>query len=419
MNLPVSARPAANHWNLGLTRIFAALLLPVCAGCVSQGTGRPTLHSEQLPALPAAINAYVSQGKLPGATYWLEHQGRVHAFAIGRQTQETDAPAIRLDTVFDAASLTKVVVTTPAMLQLAEAGKLSLDDPLVRHIPECAGDGREAITLRHLLTHTSGLKAGIAAKPAWRGTVAALERACREVPTHAPGSFFRYSDINFILLGIVVERASGKPLADYARERIFAPLGMNDSGYLPLARMKPERIAPTQRITAQQAGLHDDLKAGEPLRGILHDPTARYMGGVAGHAGLFTTASDLARYARMILADGVLDGVRVLSPQSVALMRNVQTAASTGAARSIGWDVDSPYSRPRGAIFPKTSFGHTGFTGCILWIAPDSKTFYVFLSNRVYPDDKAVILPLYGELGTLSARAAGVEPAPAAPPATR
>lgn len=408
MNLFSSPRLASNFCTPGLTRIFAILLLPVCAGCVGPGTGRPALHSEQLPALPAAINAYVNQGKLPGATYWLEHQGRAHAFAVGRQTQDAEAPAVRLDTVFDAASLTKVVVTTPAILQLAEAGKLSLDDPLVRHIPECAGEGREAITLRHLLTHTSGLKAGIAAKPAWRGTVAALERACREVPTHAPGSFFRYSDINFILLGIIVERASGKPLADYARERLFAPLGMQDSGYLPLARMKPERIAPTQRITAQQAGLHDDLKAGEPLRGIVHDPTARYMGGVAGHAGLFTTAGDLARYARMILGDGALDGVRVLSPQSVALMRNAQISATTGATRSIGWDIDSPYSRPRGALFPKTSFGHTGFTGCILWIEPASKTFYVFLSNRVYPDDKSVILPLYSELGTLSARAAGI-----------
>lgn len=392
--------------------LIGACALPLLAACAFTGTTDGPLQPAELPALAAAVEAYRARGQLPGATYRLEHRGQVHAFAVGRQTQEADAPPMTPETVFDAASLTKVVVTAPAILQLAEAGRLGLDDSLVAHVPECAGEGREAITLRHLLTHTSGLRAGLPARPAWQGTVAALILACREVPTHAPGSHFRYSDINFILLGMIVERASGLPLATYARERLFGPLGMASSGYLPLERMPASHIAPTQRGGARKAGAQGDLKAGQRLQGVVHDPTARFMGGVAGHAGLFTTAGDLSRFARMILGRGMLDGTRILSEASVALMREPQTVRGTGALRSLGWDIDSPYSRPRGALFPATSFGHTGFTGCVLWIDPSSDTFFVFLSNRVYPDDRGVILPLYSELGTLSARAAGLSVTP-------
>lgn len=389
--------------------VAAALALFVLAGCatpVAETAWRAALQ----PAIPAAIQAYVDKRQLPGAVLWVEREGRSYAVAVGRHTYDADAAPMRMDTVFDAASLTKAVVTTPAILQLAEAGRLALDDPLARHVPECAGDGREAITLRHLLTHTSGLAPGIPALPLWRGVPSALSLACREVPTHPPGTLFRYSDINFILLGLIVERVSGLPLDQYAATRIFAPLGMNDSMYLPLRHFNVARIAPTQRTQSPHTGLHGDLVPGQPLQGVVHDPTARFMGGVAGHAGLFTTAADLARYARMLLAGGALDGQRVLSEASVRLMHTVQTPAETGARRGIGWDIDSPYAvRPRGLVFPVGSFGHTGFTGCILWIDPGSRSFYVFLSNRVYPDDNGAILPLYTEVSTLSARVAGLE----------
>lgn len=385
--------------------VFALLVLAGCATPIAETPWRAELQ----PAIPSAIQAYVDKRQLPGAVHWVERKGRAYAVAVGRYTYDADAAPMRMDTVFDAASLTKAVVTTPAILQLAEAGRLALDDPLVRHVPECAGEGREVITLRHLLTHTSGLAPGIPASPSWRGVQSALTLACREVPTDPPGTLFRYSDINFLLLGLIVERASGLPLDQYAATRIFGPLGMRDSTYLPLRRMEAARIAPTQRTQSPHTGLHGDLVPGQPLQGVVHDPTARFMGGVAGQAGLFTTAGDLARYARMLLAGGVLDGQRVLSEASVRLMRTVQTSPATGARRGIGWDIDSPYAvRPRGLVFPVGSYGHTGFTGCILWIDPGSRSFYVFLSNRVYPDDKGAILPLYTEVSTLSARVAGL-----------
>jgi CubicO group peptidase (beta-lactamase class C family) len=198
---------------------------------------------------------------------------------------------------------------------------------------------------------------------------------------------------------------------------LFDPLGMHDTGYLPLKSITRSRIAPTQQLLDRAAQkLHADLVDGGELRGVVHDPTVRFMGGVGGSAGVFTTAADLARYARMILNDGVAmnedgsDGVRVLSRESVRLMREAQSPAGISELRSAGWDIHSPFSRPRGSVFPIGSFGHTGFTGCILWIDPGSRTFFVFLSNRVYPNDRGNILDLYGQLGTLSAQAvAGVE----------
>ena len=201
--------------------------------------------------------------------------------------------------------------------------------------------------------------------------------------------------MNYILLGELVRRVSGTPLDRFASERIFAPLGMRDSRFVPLAAHEAARIAPTQRLAGEGLRL---------LQGEVHDPTARRMEGVAGSAGLFTTTADLARFARMLLAGGELDGVRVLARDSVRLMTTAQTAPGL-TRRGMGMDIDSPFARPRGALFPVGSYGHTGFTGCILWIDPASGTFYVLLSNRVYPDDRNNILDLYARLGTLAAEA--------------
>jgi CubicO group peptidase (beta-lactamase class C family) len=221
---------------------------------------------------------------------------------------------------------------------------------------------------------------------------------------------FRYSDINYILLGQLVERVAGMPLERFAQQRLFGPLGLGDTGYLPLGRMAAARIAPTQRgaASAADASLHDDLGPGRLLQGVVHDPTVRRMGGVGGSAGVFSTVRDVARFGRMLVQGGELDGVRVLSRESVRLLTTVQSPAGL-ALRGMGMDIDSPYAqRPRGTAFPVGSFGHTGFTGCILWVDPQSRSFYVFLSNRVYPDDKSNVLALYTQLGTLSAQAAGV-----------
>ncbi len=388
--------------------LAAALLASGCVQLPAMRAEAP-LEPARLAEIDQAITAAVGERRLPGAVFRLEREGAVYEKAYGRVSYEADAAPVTPDTVFDAASLTKVLATAPSVLLLAEEGKIDLEAPLVRYFPECAGGGKEAITVRHLLTHTSGLASGLPAKPAWRGDAAAHDLACGQTVTHAPGSFFRYSDINYILLGQLVRRVSGVPLDQFAQRRIFQPLGMRDTGYLPLARIGADAIAPTQK--AAQGGddkaLHGDLAPGQMLRGVVHDPTVRFIGGVAGSAGVFSTARDVARFGRMLLGGGELDGVRVLSGESVRLMTTVQSPPGIEALRGMGMDINSPYAvRPRGTVFPVGSFGHTGFTGCILWIDPQSRTFYVFLSNRVYPDDKSNVLSLYTRIGTLAAQAA-------------
>jgi CubicO group peptidase (beta-lactamase class C family) len=367
-------------------------------------------NAHHLAAIDAAIGAAITARSLPGAVYWLE-RGAVHTErAYGRLDFGPAAAPVTVGTVFDVASLTKVLVTAPAILLLHEAGQIDLEAPLLRYLPECAGGGKDAITVRQLLTHTSGLLAGLPASPAWQGREAALLLASLERVTHVPGSLFRYSDINYILLGLLIERMAGVPLDVFAGQRLFAPLRMQDTGYRPLTRGDGRPIAPTQRgavdanspLSKAQRG----LAPGAVLQGQVHDPTVRRMGGVAGSAGVFSTARDVARFARMLLAGGELDGVRVLHADSVRLLCTAQSPPGITALRGMGMDIDSPFARrPRGRHYRLGSYGHTGFTGCILWIDPVSGSFYVFLSNRVYPDDRNSILPLYAELGTLSAEA--------------
>ena len=407
--------------------LFLSFILASCSPMpiyppVSQ---MPKLDRQKFPEIDTAIESFIAQRQMPGAVFWLERQGKSgdesYQKAYGKFSYEADAASITLNTIFDAASLTKVIATAPAVMLLIEQGKVTLDAPLIQFFPECGGGGKEAITIRHLLTHTSGLPAGIPATLAdgsvWQGQAAALKLACSQIVTHAPGTLFRYSDVNFILLGQLVQRVSGQPLNEFVEQRIYNPLGMRHTGYLPLKKFAVSAIAPTQKRMAVGAEkvIHSDLLQDEILQGVVHDPTARRISGVAGHAGLFTTVFDLARFARMMVNEGELDGVRVLSRESVRQMSTVQSPTAVASTvewkRSAGWDIDSPYARPRGALFPvgrlnhPGSYGHTGFTGCVLWIDPLSKTFYVLLSNRVYPNDKGNILNLYGTLGTLAAQA--------------
>ena len=376
------------------------------------------LQQAPLDQLDSAIRAAIGARTLPGAVFRMERAGAVHEQAFGAYTYEAGATAVTPDTVFDAASLSKVLATAPAVLLLAEEGRLDLESSITRYFTECAGGGKDAITVRQLLTHSTGLPGGLPARPAWQGRDAALALACSQAVTHAPGSYFRYSDVNYILLGLLVERIAAMPLDRFVKQRLHGPLGMKDTGYLPLTRMEKERIAPTQRgADAVAPALHGDLAPGQLLQGAVHDPTIRRMGGVGGSAGLFTTARDVARFARMLLNSGELDGVRVLSLESVRLLTTAQSPPGL-ALRGMGMDIDSPYAqRPRGTVFPLGSYGHTGFTGCILWVDPQSRSFYVFLSNRVYPDDKSNVLALYTQLGTLAAQAAGLHSE--APPLTR
>ena len=234
-------------------------------------------------------------------------------------------------------------------------------------------------------------------KPVWSGYETGIRLACTDKPTGPAGVRHVYSDINFILLGELVHRLSGQPLSDFARQQIFLPLGMKESMFQPPASLVA-RIAPTERPE----------KTAAPLRGVVHDPTARYMGGVAGHAGLFSTADDLARFAQMMLNGGELDGVRLFNPLTVQKFTEPQTPPDQPILRGLGWDIDSPYSSNRGELFPLGSYGHTGFTGTSIWIDPSTKSYVILLANSVHPDARPSLVPLRAKVATIAAAAVGV-----------
>ncbi len=313
------------------------------------------------------------------------------------------------DTIFDLASLTKVVATTTSVMQLVEQGKIRLNDPVSRFVEGFAKNGKDAIAIRHLLTHTSGLRPDLPLEEDFHGADEAIRRAVEETPTAPPGERFVYSDINFFLLGDIVRRVSGQRLDQYAKAHIFDPLGMKETTFLPAASWR-SRIAPTERCRATSwpcpsTPLGADASPVPFLRGVVHDPTARRMDGVAGHAGLFSTAADLSRFCRMLLDGGRLDGKQVLAPATIARMIAPSTPAGMRDVRGLGWDIDSTYSSNRGELFPIGSFGHTGFTGTSLWLDPRSKSYVIFLSNRVHPDGKGDVTPLRARVATVAAAA--------------
>ncbi|HEY2013972.1 MAG TPA: exo-beta-N-acetylmuramidase NamZ domain-containing protein, partial [Bryobacteraceae bacterium] len=280
--------------------------------------------------------------------------------------------------------------------KLFEQGKFRLSDKVTDYIPEFQG-GKSDITLRHLFTHFSGLAPDVPLKNPWTGYETGIHLACIDKPAGPPGVRHVYSDINFILLGEIVHRLSGQMLSDYARQNVFLPLGMKETMFQPPASLVP-RIAPTERPS----------KTGTPLRGVVHDPTARNMGGVAGHAGMFSTADDLARFAQMMLNGGELNGVRLVSPLTIAKFTQPQTPPDQPILRGLGWDIDSPYSGNRGELFPIGSYGHTGFTGTSVWIDPFTKTYVVLLANSVHPDLRPAITSLRSKVATIVAAAVGV-----------
>ncbi|MFO1458990.1 MAG: DUF1343 domain-containing protein [Verrucomicrobiota bacterium] len=386
--------------------IVGCLLVSFCVLRAADSSASPAFDPVPLAAIDLAVSNAIAGGKTPGAVVWLEHEGRSHVRAYGSRSLVPVREPMTEETVFDAASLTKVIATTPVVMRLAEAGRLDLAAVVSRYLPEFRGGGRELVTVRQLMTHVSGLPPGLPRGDAWTGQSNALALAISEPLVDPPGTRFRYSDINFILLGLIVERITGESLEVVCARDVFLPLGMRETRFrpfvpagsldLPVSRdSAPDivSIAPTEILTN-----------GFVLRGVVHDPTARRLGGVAGHAGLFTTAGDLARYCRMILGQGALDGVRVLSPESVRLMTSVQTPSGL-PRRGLGWDIDSPYAGQRGTVFPLGGFGHTGWTGTSLWIDPFSRTFVILLSNRNHPTEDGNVLPLRKEVGTLAAKA--------------
>lgn len=348
--------------------------------------------------LDRVIEEAIARDQIPGAVLLVGQDGQIlHHKAYGSRALVPRREPMTLDTIFDCASLTKVVATTTSIMQLVEQGRVRLNDRVTEYLPEFQG-GDSPITVRSLLTHFSGLRPDVDLKPEWSGYETGIRLALVDQPRHPPGARFVYSDINFVLLGEIVRRVTGKMLPDFARETIFQPLGMRDTTFQPPPAWKA-RIAPTEIVE----------RGREPLRGVVHDPTTRFMGGVAGHAGLFSTADDLAKFARMMLNRGELNGVRVVQSRTVEAFTAPQTPPNQPVLRGFGWDIDSPFSGPRGELFPLGSFGHTGFTGTSMWIDPVTRTYVILMANSVHPRVRRNITPLRGKVATAVAAAIGID----------
>ena len=396
---------------LRLTRIVLVLTLvaqPILAQLPLVKPETVSVSASRLEAMDSVINDEISKARLPGAVVVVGRKGRlVWQKVYGSRVVDPSREAMTADTIFDVASLTKVVATATSIMILVERGKIRLSDPVSRYIPELKGDGRERVTIEQLLTHVSGYAPDFDLRERWTGHDEAIKRLITEPLRNPPGTRFVYSDIGFIALGEVVGRVSGMPLDQFAKKNIFEPLKMRDTGFRPDPSLQ-SRIAPTEKRRGQLSYLGDSAanvgaEGDVWLRGQVHDPTSYRMNGVAGHAGLFSTASDLAIYCQMILNFGEYGGVRVLSPMSVNEMTRPRIINSTGNTRGLGWDMDTSFSRNRGDLFPLGSYGHTGFTGTSIWIDDLSEMFVVFLSNRVHPDGKGDVGSLRGRVSSIVA----------------
>ncbi len=362
------------------------------------------LDQAVFPRIDALIQEAITARLTPGAVVLVGRGDEIlYEKAFGQRAIEPAAEPMTLDTIFDLASLTKVVATTIAVMRLVEQGRIRLVDPIHAFLPGFDRYGKGAITVRHLLTHVSGLRPDVDLGDPWEGTDAALELAREEVPIARPGERFVYSDINYFVLGAIVARVSGLTLDEYTRRGIFDPLGMVDTRFNPPETARA-RVAPTERC-AMMAAWPCNTPSAPTLRGIVHDPTARRMGGVAGHAGLFGTARDLSRFARMLLNGGRLDTARILSPLTVEKMISPATPVGMASVRGLGWDIDTSFSANRGELMPIGSFGHTGFTGTSIWIDPATGLYVIFLSSRLHPDGKGDVTALRGKVATVAASA--------------
>lgn len=353
----------------------------------------------KLEGIDAAVLTAVRAGETPGAVALVLHEGEiVFLRAYGDRSQKPSRAPMSADTVFDLASLTKPIVTATSVVLLAERGLLNLSDRIARHLPEFATNGKDRVTIEELLLHTGGLAADNALRDYEGGRDAALAKIFDLTLETEPGTRFHYSDVGFLVLGALVERVSGERLDVFARKNIFEPLKMRDTAFL---------------LSPEQKGRAAPAEASNP--GEVHDPRALRMGGVAGHAGLFSTAGDLARFCAMILNQGELEGTRVLRPESVGALtrprevpadkKNKNYNAGEPWLRALGWDVKTSMSGSRGALFPVGSFGHTGFTGTSMWLNPESRTAVILLTNRLHPDGKGNIARLRAEVATIAAGA--------------
>ncbi len=362
------------------------------------------LSSERLKLLDKYLVECIQKKYFPGAVIIVGRKGKiVFRQAYGYSQLVPEAKPMKIDHLFDLASITKPVATATSILILVERGVLSLNDKVRDYIPEFSvfedekGQKGEEPRLFHLLTHTSGLPAYTNAEEVAKlyGFPCSTETLVKHIATlkkeFSAGKDFRYSCLGYIILAYIIKKVTGQDIATFARENIFQPLGMKHTFFNPPPEMRSRCVA-TEVIN------------GKPLIGIVHDPLARLQGGISGNAGLFSTADDLAIFARMMLNYGEFNGHRILSPLSVRRMIEIYPEVLF-SGRGLGWDINSAYSTNRGDLFGHSSYGHTGYTGTSIWIDPETETFVIFLTNRVHPDDKGVIIPVRTRVANLVAAA--------------
>jgi uncharacterized protein YbbC (DUF1343 family) len=380
-----------------LRLLVVGLICQAAVACATAATpaaaappaGSAAISSGQTAqAISAIVNDEIAAGHLVGGVVVLGIGDRiVLRQAYGQRSVTPDVKPATLDTIYDAASLTKVMATAVAIQQLVEQGKIDLDRPAATYWPDFAANGKGAITVRQLMTHYAALPAGIPTR-GWSDYQGALDAIVALKPVAPAGTRFNYSDVDFIVLGEIVRRVSGQPLETYAAQHIFQPLGMRDTTFLPSASLR-DRIAPA------------DMEGSELRWGDVQDPIAYRMGGVAGHAGVFTTADDLTKFAQMMLAGGK----NVLKPASVQAMTTPQSPPGGAALRGLGWDIDSPYAVWFAPSFSTRSYGHTGYTGTAIWIDPETRTFLIVLTNRLHPDGKGNILKMLRRIAEVAGAA--------------
>jgi uncharacterized protein YbbC (DUF1343 family)/CubicO group peptidase (beta-lactamase class C family) len=378
------------------TRFFLLMLLLV--NSFAAMAAEKKAHSSKKKKTPAEVKETVNfapvdqlvqeqinNQAITGAVLLVGHGGgMVHQKAFGLRATTPRSEPMTVDTVFDLASLTKVIATAPSVMRLVQYGQVRLDEPVAHYIPDFGMNGKDAVTVRQLLTHYSGLRPDIDLNPPWEGLDAALRLAHEEKLQAPQGSVFIYSDTNFIVLGELVQRISGLALDKYADIHIFQPLGMKHTRFLPPAQWR-SKIAET----------YASDRSPQILRGVVHDPRAWRMGGVAGHAGLFSTAGDLALYAQALISrKGILDG------DVIEKMTTPQQPPNATEVRGLGWDIDSSFSSNRGVLLPVGSFGHTGFTGTSMWIDPYTNTYVILLTNSVRPREGAQVISLRSRVAT-------------------
>lgn len=350
------------------------------------------LDATRLARIDGIVDDALKAKRMPGCVVLIGRHGKIaFAKAYGHRALQPSLVPMTRDTVFDLASVTKPVATATSIMLLVERGQVRLGDRVAEHLPGFEKNGKDKVTIAQCLTHTAGFIPDNALADYRDGAEKAIEHIYDLKPANEPGTKFVYSDVGFIALGEIVRKKTGQNVHEFSRDALFQPLGMTETGYLPAERLRA-RAAVTQQ------------RDGKWMQGEVHDPRAHLLGGVAGHAGLFSTAADLAIFAQMMLRGGRYGGKQILGARTVALMTTPQQLPGD-LVRGFGWDMRSSYSSNRGETFTPRAFGHGGFTGTGLWIDPGLDLFVVFLSNRVHPDGKGLVNPLIGRIGAIAASA--------------